>query len=88
MTTALAQDVGLACSRSKVRIPRQTLMARPRLIARLDEQPHARLRLVQAPAGYGKTSLLQLWSSYLRSAGKLRGPTRLAMSSRRFASGR
>jgi len=69
MTTALAQDVGLACSRSKVRIPRQTLMARPRLIARLDEQPHARLRLVQAPAGYGKTSLLQLWSSYLRSAG-------------------
>ena len=37
------------------------LVARPRLLRKLEEAAQARLTLVQAPAGYGKTSLLIQW---------------------------
>jgi LuxR family transcriptional regulator, maltose regulon positive regulatory protein len=42
------------------------LIDRPRLLGRLDEAARARLTLVQAPAGYGKTSLLSQWHHALR----------------------
>lgn len=43
--------------------PRRELVPRPRLIRRLDEglEPGARLVLVSAPAGYGKTTLVSNW---------------------------
>lgn len=37
------------------------LVARPRLVARLQEHPERGLTLVSAPAGYGKTTLLSEW---------------------------
>ncbi len=43
--------------------PRPNLVARPRLIERIDQGLRAghRLTLVSAPAGYGKTTLLSAW---------------------------
>lgn len=43
--------------------PQASLIARPRLMARLDEGLRARsaLTLVSAPAGYGKTTLIAAW---------------------------
>ncbi len=41
--------------------PRPTLVARPRLIERLNAGLHSRLTLVSAPAGFGKTTLLSDW---------------------------
>jgi len=43
--------------------PRPGLVARPRLLARLDEglRPDHKLTLVSAPAGFGKTTLLSAW---------------------------
>ena len=37
-------------------------MRRPRLVARLRERPDARVALLVAPAGYGKTTLLSEWA--------------------------
>src|SRR4028118_1354187 len=42
------------------RIPRD-LIARPRLLERLEWAPERRLTLVSAPAGFGKTTLLGEW---------------------------
>jgi len=36
-------------------------VARPRLLARLKTNPHTKLVLVSAPAGYGKTTLVTTW---------------------------
>src|SRR5436305_1783938 len=69
MIVAGDQAFAQACNRSRLRIPRQALISRPRLIARLDDSRDATLCLVQAPAGYGKSSLLQQWSSYVALAG-------------------
>jgi len=44
------------------------LVARPRLLLKLEEAAQARLTLVQAPAGYGKTSLLIQWFQALRAS--------------------
>ena len=44
---------------------RRTLVARPRLHARLATADHARLLLVSAPAGFGKTTLVTEWLSAL-----------------------
>jgi LuxR family maltose regulon positive regulatory protein len=44
---------------------RRRLISRPRLIELLDTQRDARLILVCAPAGYGKTTLLSEWSQSL-----------------------
>jgi LuxR family maltose regulon positive regulatory protein len=41
--------------------PRPDLVARPRLLARLDASLHARLTLLAASAGFGKTTLLSAW---------------------------
>ena len=50
---------------SKLSIPavRRQAVPRPELAARLDEalEPHCKLALVSAPAGYGKTSLVASW---------------------------
>ncbi|WP_434106147.1 LuxR C-terminal-related transcriptional regulator [Paraburkholderia caffeinilytica] len=48
-------------------------IARPRLIARLNHIEHARLTVVQAPAGYGKTSLLTQWLKAITMMGKAAG---------------
>lgn len=41
--------------------PRRNALARPRLAERLRHAPEARLTLVSAPAGFGKTTLLTQW---------------------------
>ena len=41
--------------------PRLEMIARPRLIARLDAGLHRTLTLVAAPAGFGKTTLVASW---------------------------
>lgn len=49
--------------RTKLFVPRsqQGLVARPRLLQRLDEGLSRTLTLVAAPAGFGKTTLLSAW---------------------------
>jgi LuxR family transcriptional regulator, maltose regulon positive regulatory protein len=42
------------------------VLARPRLLTRLDEVTTARVTLLQAPAGYGKTTLMSQWFRALR----------------------
>ncbi len=42
-------------------IPRAGLIPRPRLSERLDVGAGAKLTLVSAPAGFGKSSLLAAW---------------------------
>lgn len=44
---------------------RRNLITRPRLLHRLDEVRAARITRVRAPAGYGKTCLLQQWADAL-----------------------
>lgn len=48
---------------TKLLVPRvhPDLVARPRLIARLDEGRSRKLTLISAPAGFGKTTLLSRW---------------------------
>lgn len=41
--------------------PRPNLVARPRLLQVLDHSPHARLILVSAPPGFGKSTLITTW---------------------------
>src|SRR5437588_7764934 len=41
--------------------PRAGLVARPRLIERLNQASAGKLTLVSAPAGFGKTTLLAEW---------------------------
>jgi LuxR family maltose regulon positive regulatory protein len=48
--------------------PRRALVARPRLLARLDA-PDARLVLVSAPAGFGKTTVARDWVGALADRG-------------------
>jgi LuxR family maltose regulon positive regulatory protein len=50
--------------RTKLSIPliRAELVARPRLLAQLNEGLAGKLTLVSAPAGFGKTTLLACWS--------------------------
>lgn len=50
-----------------------SLIARPRLLKRLDEAEHAGLTVVLAPAGYGKTTLLSQWYRTLLSSGRACG---------------
>jgi LuxR family transcriptional regulator, maltose regulon positive regulatory protein len=49
----------------------RVLVARERLIERLESAGHAKLTLLSAPAGYGKTTLMVQWHSLLRSQGTL-----------------
>ena len=41
--------------------PRRGLVARPRLIERMNRAAESKLTLVSAPAGFGKTTLLAEW---------------------------
>jgi len=43
------------------------LIARPRLLQKLEEAVQTRLTLIQAPAGYGKTHLLTQWLHALQA---------------------
>ena len=64
---------------------------RPRLRALLDGAPEARLVLVAAPAGFGKSTLLSAWVRWVRRAGRLaraRRPRRRVVPARALARGR
>ena len=56
-------DVATPLVRTKLYIPRprRSLVARPRLSGRLSGGSQARLTLLSAPAGFGKTTLLAAW---------------------------
>src|SRR5215813_11586970 len=45
--------------------PRSAVVARPRLLDMLDAGLHGPLTLVAAPAGFGKTTLLNMWRTRL-----------------------
>ncbi|MEZ4683221.1 MAG: AAA family ATPase [Caldilineaceae bacterium] len=45
--------------------PRPNLVARPRLIERLNSGLHRKLTLISAPAGFGKTTLVSEWIALL-----------------------
>jgi LuxR family maltose regulon positive regulatory protein len=47
--------------------PRERVVPRPRLIARLNEGLHRKLTLISAPAGFGKTTLVCEWLDDLRA---------------------
>jgi LuxR family maltose regulon positive regulatory protein len=55
---------------TKLHVPagRRALVARPRLLARLGE-PDAKLVLVSAPAGFGKTTLVRAWLATVSDRG-------------------
>ena len=57
-------------SLGSLRVPEQKLVARPRLMSRLEQCADARLIVLQAPAGYGKTSVMQLWASERAGSGE------------------
>jgi LuxR family maltose regulon positive regulatory protein len=58
--------------RTKVTAPlsAESLVARPRLTGLLDQVARARITIVQAPAGYGKSTLLVQWYQALRERGE------------------
>jgi len=58
-------DTPLLITKLYIPPPRPNLVARPRLIARLNAglRPGHRLTLVSAPAGFGKTTLLSEWAN-------------------------
>ena len=47
-------------------LPRPDLVARPRLIERLEEGTRGKLTLVSAPAGYGKSTLVSEWIAHTK----------------------
>lgn len=62
-TTPISYDRSLLITKSFIPPPISTLVARPRLIARLAAGVRHPLTLVTAPAGWGKTTLLSAWSA-------------------------
>jgi LuxR family maltose regulon positive regulatory protein len=54
----------------------KNLVVRPRLLEKLDGclQPGCRLTLISAPPGFGKTTLISAWASYLKSTGSQPSP--------------
>lgn len=56
---------------AQLRIPRQSLIERPRLLSRLALHDRTALIVVKAPAGYGKTSLLQQWAGRCAQEGSV-----------------
>ena len=69
MATKPNATAGSHYSRTRMRIPRQMLVDRPRLLSILEAEDTARLVFIQAPAGYGKTSLLQQWAQRCAAKG-------------------
>ena len=49
-------------SRSRLRVPQKNLVGRPRLLSLFERAGNFRVALLQAPAGYGKTSFMQQWA--------------------------
>ena len=62
------QGSGAVLAATKLHIPgvRPELIARAALIDELASSPHRKLTLVEAPAGYGKTTLIAEWCSSSR----------------------
>jgi LuxR family transcriptional regulator, maltose regulon positive regulatory protein len=61
--TAVASPANeMADTRVKPTIRRRRIIERPRLIRALDRS-HARVRMLVAPAGYGKTTLAEQWAA-------------------------
>lgn len=60
-TTRLHVQADLLATKLIPPRPRAGAIARPRLLARLDEIPRCRLTLLSAPAGSGKTTILGEW---------------------------
>ena len=58
-------------NRIKLRVPREArgLVDRARLMQRLEEGRDARLTVIHAPAGYGKSILMQQWAARLSADG-------------------
>ena len=58
---------------TKLHIPplRRALVSRPRLVSRLESGTNGKLTLVLAPAGFGKTTLVNSW---IHSWGKTKSP--------------
>ncbi len=52
---------------TKLYIPRlrPNVVSRPRLLERLNEGLHRKLTLISAPAGFGKTTLVSEWISFI-----------------------
>jgi len=61
----------VSVNRTKLRPPsrKRRLIERPALMRRLQSEAHPRLALIQAPAGFGKTSLLSQFYHATRSKG-------------------
>ena len=57
---------------------RPDLVARPRLIEKLNEGMHRKLTLISAPAGFGKTTLVTEWLGSLQSESEKESPTKIA----------
>src|SRR4051794_4930620 len=53
----------IVAAKLRVPVPRETLVPRQRLRARLREGRGRRLTLLSGPAGYGKSTLLAQWAS-------------------------
>jgi LuxR family maltose regulon positive regulatory protein len=68
-------SVPLLATKLFVPPPRAELVARPRLVERLNAGLDHKLTLVSAPAGYGKTTLLADW---LHGRGRATVPRPLA----------
>jgi LuxR family maltose regulon positive regulatory protein len=64
-------DLPLLTTKLFAPTPRPSLVARPHLLARLDEalNPACRLALLSAPAGFGKTTLVSEWRETLAKRG-------------------
>jgi LuxR family transcriptional regulator, maltose regulon positive regulatory protein len=58
--------------------PRPSIVPRPRLIERLNKGLHARLTLISAPAGFGKTTLVSEWIATLTPAPVPEGEVKVA----------
>jgi LuxR family maltose regulon positive regulatory protein len=52
------------------RVPEEKLVDRPRLASLFEHAAQARLIVLQAPAGYGKTSVMQQWANRCRALDK------------------
>lgn len=52
----------LVVARTRVPAPRPKLVRRERLLERLNDSADRRITLIQAPAGYGKSSVLAQWA--------------------------
>ncbi len=63
------QPVQLLATKLSIQAPRSNIVCRERLTELLREGMQRRLTLITAPAGYGKTTLVQEWLTLLPSSG-------------------